>query len=240
MTAPALPLAPSATLAWWTTSWLRGLVVVDEVLDAAAADGRLHLSAEGEPLAALLGRLRTAGADGTGLALPVDGDPLGLGGPPQLNDAALEAGEALVAAAAGLALVPEASVEVVTWRLLPAQRRQLPDVGEADRALRRTTLEAADALAALDVASWRPEAADLLIGARPGPASAPPGVPARCAELASRGLHAAAIVEVALEDDGAAVSASEIALRRAALDPLERAARRALVAACSPEVWPPD
>jgi hypothetical protein len=48
------------------------------------------------------------------------------------------------------------------------------------------------------------------------------------------------IVEVALEDDGGAVTAYEIASRRDALRPLERAGRRALVAACSPEVWPPD
>ena len=35
------------------------------------------------------------------------------------------------------------------------------------------------------------------------------------------------------------MSAYEIETRRAALRPLDRAARRALVAACSPEVWPP-
>ena len=70
--------------------------------------------------------------------------------------------------------------------------------------------------------------------------TAPPGVPARCVELASRGLQAQEIVELALEDDGAAVSAYEMEARRAALLPLDRAGRRALVAACSPEVWPPD
>ncbi|HEY0951357.1 MAG TPA: hypothetical protein VGD85_14250, partial [Nocardioides sp.] len=69
---------------------------------------------------------------------------------------------------------------------------------------------------------------------------APDGVPPRCVDLAARGLQARQIVEVALEDDGAAVSASEIELRRAALVPLDRAGRRALVAACSPEAWPPS
>jgi hypothetical protein len=58
-------------------------------------------------------------------------------------------------------------------------------------------------------------------------------------DLAERGLQAAEIVELALEDDGAAVSASEIRARRDALVPLGRAARRALTAAGSPEVWPP-
>jgi hypothetical protein len=45
-------------------------------------------------------------------------------------------------------------------------------------------------------------------------------------------------VDLALEDDGGAVSAYEVAARREALLPLERAARHGLVAAGSPEVWP--
>jgi hypothetical protein len=47
-----------------------------------------------------------------------------------------------------------------------------------------------------------------------------------------------AIVDIALEDDGGAVSAYEISARREALLPLDRAARHALVAAGSPEAWP--
>ena len=235
---PTLPV--SATVAWWATGWLRGLVVADFVLDAVAADDRLHQGPEGEPLLGLLGRLRAAGASSCGLALPVEGDPLGLGGPPELTGAALEAGQAAVAPEAGLALVPEESAEVVTWRILPALPRQLPDVGEADRELRRTTIETADALAALDLARWRPEAADLLRGSAQAAPTAPAGTPPRCVDLAGRALLAEAIVDLALADDGAAVSASEVMIRRATLDPLARAARRALVAACSPEVWPPD
>jgi hypothetical protein len=68
---------------------------------------------------------------------------------------------------------------------------------------------------------------------------APPGVPARCVELAARGLQALEITEQALEDDGGAISAAEAEARAQALRPLARAGRRALVAACSPEVWPP-
>jgi hypothetical protein len=239
VTVEASALPPSAVLAWWATGWLQGRVVPDLVLDAVAADGRLHVGQDGQSLLGLLGELRAAGASGCGLALPVEGDPLGLGGPAELTGAAIGAGEAAVAADGGLALVPDAGVEVVTWRLHPAERRQLPDVGEADRALRRTTIDAAEALARLEVARWRPEAADLLSSSRREPLTAPDGVPPRCSDLAGRALAAEAIVEVALADDGAAVSAAEIALRRAALDPLERAARRALVAACSPEAWPP-
>jgi hypothetical protein len=51
-------------------------------------------------------------------------------------------------------------------------------------------------------------------------------------------VQAGEIVDVALEDDGGAVSLAEITARREALRPLERAARRALVAAGSPESWP--
>ena len=67
---------------------------------------------------------------------------------------------------------------------------------------------------------------------------APSGTPPRCVDLAARGLQGWTIVELALADDGGALSAYEIEARRAALQPLERASRRALVAACSPEVWP--
>jgi hypothetical protein len=47
-------------------------------------------------------------------------------------------------------------------------------------------------------------------------------------------------VALALVDDGGALTVLEAESRRAALRPLGRAARRALVAAASPEVWPPD
>jgi hypothetical protein len=56
-------------------------------------------------------------------------------------------------------------------------------------------------------------------------------------ELAGRALQALTIVDLALEDDGGAISATEANLRRAAIQPLGAAARRGLVAACSPEVW---
>ena len=233
----ALPL--SATLAWWATAWLRGHVVTDLLLDALAADERLHRLADGDALPVVLGSWRAAGATGVGLALPVEGDPLGLGGPAALNSRALELGEAVVCSQAGTALVPEVATETVTWHELAADRRQLPDVGEADRELRRQVLAAAEGLAALDVARWRPEAADLFLDRRRPAPAAPPGVPPRCVDLAARALTALAIADLALEDDGGAVSASEAHARQAVLVPLGRAARRGLVAACSPEVWPP-
>jgi hypothetical protein len=236
------PLLPSVRLSWWGTAWLRGHVVSDQMVDGVVGEDAVHLvgGAEGaEPLVLGLGRLRSAGATGFGLALPVAGDPLGLGGPSAFNTAALVAGEAVVTTGADLGLVPARVGASVTWAEHPAQRRQVPDVGEADRTLRSALLETADELARLDVARWRPEVADELTDLRhPHPVEAPPGVPSRCLALAGRGLQAMTIVELALVDDGGAMTAQEAEQRRGTLVPLERAGRRALVAACSPDAWP--
>lgn len=239
------PLPVSVVLSWWGTAWLRGDAVPDLVLDAVIGDDATHAVAglPGEDgtltLLGALATLRRAGATAFGCALPAPGDPLGLGGPPAFNAAALDVGEAVVVAGCDLGLVPTRVGASVVWEASPAARRPLPDVGEADRELRRALLESADALAALDVARWRPDVADELIDLRrPRPVSAAPGVPARCLDLAGRGLQALTIVDLALADDGGAVTAAEAEQRRAALQPLDRAGRRALVAAGSPEVWP--
>jgi hypothetical protein len=237
----SLELPLSGRLAWWLTAWLRGDEVTDHALDAVG-EGDLGHVVEGLPdggttlLDAFVAARRT-GADRAGLALPVEGDLLGLGGPRDLNAAALDSGEAVVLPA--FALVPEVVGEVVHWRALPSAPRQLPDVGEADRSMRAALMDAATVLADLDVARWRPEVADRLMNLRHRPdLEAPLGVPDRCADLAARGLQGWAIVDLALEDDGGALSSYEVARRREALAPLERASRRAVVAACSPEVWP--
>jgi hypothetical protein len=241
----ALPV--SARLAWWGTAWLRGLVVTDLVIDAVLADDATHVvaglpgTAGSVPLARALAELRLAGAAGVGLALPAPGDPVGLGGPPQLNAAALDAGEAALSSgpAGGLALVPAHVGAATEWTVYAALPRQLSDVGDADRALRLALQQAAGALADLEVARWRPGAADALLNLHHRPRLAPPpGTPGRCVELAGRALQALSIVDLALEDDGGAISAAEANLRRGALQPLGAAARRGLVAACSPEAWP--
>ncbi len=238
---PVLP--ESARLAWWGTAWLRGRVVMDLVVDAVLADDATHVVgglpgvATPVPLARALAELRGAGAAGIGLALPVTGDPVGLGGPAALNAAALESGQAAIAGAT--ALVPRRVGAAVEWTAYDAAPRPLADVGEADRTLRQTLQHALAALADLDVARWRPEAADALLNLHHRPELRPPaGTPARCVELAGRSLQALAIVDLALEDDGGSLSAAQASLRRAALQPLGAAARRGLVAACSPEVWP--
>lgn len=235
-------LPVSGRLAWWATAWLRGHTGPDDLLDGVLDGDVTHLVlGPDDGLVTTLASLRAAGATAFGAAFPAEGDLVGLGGPRELNDAALDAGEAVVAVGAGAALVPARVGPTVEWTLLPARRRQLPDVGEADRELRSVLLDSAERLAALEVARWRPEVADQLMNLRHRPAVvAPPGIPPRCVDLAARGLQALGIAEVALEDDGGALTVLEAQRRREAITPLARAGRRALVAATSPEVWPPD
>lgn len=237
------------TFAWWTTAWMRGHVVADLMIDAVIGSDATHTVAglhalglggaeAADTLVGGLGRLRAEGATSFGTAFPAEGDLVGLGGPRELNEAAVTAGEAVVTDA-GVGLVPSRVGAAVTWQAYAAGRRQLPDIGEADRELRAALPRTADALAELDVARWRPEVADRLLNLRHRPhLEAPPGVPERSVGLAARALQLAEIVALALEDDGGAVTAYEMATRRDALVPLDRAARRALTAAGSPEAWP--
>ncbi|WP_240044473.1 hypothetical protein [Nocardioides albidus] len=235
-------LPASARLAWWGTAWLRGRVGPDDVLDAVQGEDVTHVVGGPDGPSSLLLELAAArnhGADQVAAAFPAPGDPAGLRGPRDLTHAAVEAGE--VALLAGTGLVPRQVGRAVEWTVLPAERRPPPDLGEADRQLRSTLLTAANALADLDVARWQPRVADELLDLRAGvPLAAPPGTPRRCVDLAGRALHVEAVVELALRDDGGALSAGEALARRAALDPLERAARHALTAACSPDGWPPE
>lgn len=225
----------------WFTAWTRGEVSLDDARDAIVAGDTAHdvlgLPDDGEPVPLILalGRLRAAGATSAGLALPVPGDPLGLAGPPAFNADAVDAEEAVVLDGTDAGLVPHVAGAGVVWRFHPAvSRRQVPDLPEADTALRRALLDAANALARLDVARWRPEVADELVSLRSGSdLSFPTGWDHRAVRVASLAARCRGIVGLALADDGGAVTAAEADARRAALTPLDQAARRALVAACS-------
>lgn len=237
-TAPAPGLPRSALLACWLEACLRGLVSPDQVADAVRGEDPRHLLVPGDgtavPLVAAPGRLAGLGAASARLALPGPGDPVGLAGPSAFNAAALDAGEAVVLPGTGHGLVPRLDARTVVWDVLPAETAPLLDPGEEGATLRRTLLAVTDRLVALDVASWRPEIPDLLLNLRHrDDLPLPPGVPVPRVETVERAVLCLEIVALARTDEGGAVSSYEMEARRTTLADLDRAARRALVAACS-------
>jgi hypothetical protein len=232
-------LPRSARLVSWFNAWLAGTTTPDDlselVLGTDTAATVHGLEDEPATLMAAAGRLRRLGASTATLALPVPGDLVGLTGPPALNLAAVDAGEAAVFPGAGIALVPQVVGAGVFWRAHDSNRvAYVPDVRDAERTLRETLIAAAEQLTALDVATWRPEIASALSVLRDeDDAPLPAGYPVRSVRLAGLALRCQGIVELAHEVGSAAVSASQLARRDTTLDELARASRHALVAACS-------
>lgn len=236
-----LSLPTSARVACWLNAWLDSRESADATISGINGKGRLAEvlwpeSGSACAPALLLGEVRRRGVQRASCALPVPGDPLGLGGPAPFNAEALEVAEAVVLHGAGLGLVPTHDRVMTRWHVFEAHPpTYLADVSEADRDLRTAMLTAAGALAELDVAAWGPEVADALLDLRqPAALDEPtPFASGRAARLAHDALRASAIVSLARVDDGGAVSAMEAVQRAAALQPLDRAARSALVAATS-------
>ncbi|MCH0542508.1 hypothetical protein I3F58_23720 [Streptomyces sp. MUM 203J] len=243
----------SGRLAAWGNSLLAGLVSPDEAVVAIVGDDAVHrmtgLPGETGPvgLTLALGRLRSLGVTGWRVALPAPGHPLGLSGPPEFNARALEAEEAVVGFGAGFGLVPEVTavgpagdlhVEVV-WHCLPVREAtpaDVPSLGEAERELAEALREATLVLTRMDVAGSGP-AADAALDAYRARAHAgreplAPGYPGRAVRVMELANRVRLLVSLAYgSGHGAAVSASEMAARAAALRPVERVARRAQVAA---------
>ncbi|MEU0100926.1 hypothetical protein [Streptomyces sp. NPDC006267] len=243
----------SGLLAAWGNALLAGLVSPDDAALAIVGEDAVHrvegLPGEAGPvgLTLALGRLRSLGATGFRVALPVPGHPLGLSGPPDFNARALEAEEAVVAYGVPYGLVPEVGeagpegdvhVEVV-WRVLPVREAppaDVPSLGEAERELAEALRDATAVLSRLDVAGSGPvaEAAVDAYRARAerGRDVLAPGYPPRAVRVLEMAQRVGLLVSVAYANGhGGAVSASEIAARGEALRPVERVARRAQVAA---------
>lgn len=242
-------LPRSVRLATSASAWLAGHGTIESVIDSVRGADEPHV-VEGLPggspagLDEGLAALRAAGARALTVALPRPGDPHGLAGPRELTEAAVAAGEAAVATGAPYALVPEVTAfgppgdqgHFVTWHWHPAEPVPPgPGVVEAEQTLSEALLQAGSTLADLDIASWRPEVAQLLEDVRSSRASAPlpHAYPSQVQALAARAARLWAVAEFALDDDGAALTATASAARREALRPLERAARHALAAACN-------
>ena len=175
-----VPRAPApARLAWWGTAWLRGRRSPTCVLDAVTDGDRRTSSTACRGTARCSRRPARAtrpGAAGAGLALPVEGDPLGLGGPAASTPRPSRRARPSSSGRRARAGAGRRRRGRATGGVHAAAPRQLPDVGEADRALRPHCSSAPTPLADLDVARWRPEVADQLMNLRHRPAlDAPAG-----------------------------------------------------------------
>lgn len=251
-----LELPRAARLTIWFNAWLGGDTSTDSARDGVVGiDAAHHLTGlpddpEPIPIVLALGRLRNLGASEGRLALPAPGDPLGLGGPVAFNEQTVEAGEGCVLPGSGLGLVPQVVGAGVFWQVYPADAAPgPPDLVEADRDLRAALVRTADQLAELERARWRPEVADELVDLRTARVVTgwAPGYPPRALAVASAALRALAIVSLAVGDraaddltvvdraagDGEHLTGSAGRIDRGMLAPLDRAARRALVAACT-------
>jgi hypothetical protein len=234
-------LPASARLVAWGNAALRGAASLDDVTDAVAQGGLAHrvagMPGEAEPvgLALALGRLRAAGITGLRLALPVPGDPAGLPGPAAFNERAVEAGEAvLTVGSTSLALLPDGRAAWQAYDVRPAPVT-VPSVAEAEQALRHELRESTEELLRLDLARWHPEVADLFgdLNGRPVDPALPAAYPARAHRLLHLAQRVGAIVTLAEDTDGAAVTSGEIALRSTVLTRLQTAVRRGFEAACN-------
>ena len=247
----------SALLAAWGCAWLAGDATLPELVAKVTSYDSDHLVSgfgsaaigpDALPLAQAVARLRASGAQRLRLVLPAPGDAVGLPGPGPFTSAALTASEGVLALrpdGTGTGLVPtlqshgspfDGTVTTVTWTaydvVVPG-----PDPGpflrDAEHDLRRGVVEAASALRDLDVARWRPDVAnalaDLRRDARRGldddelPSSWPP----RAREVLVQARQLAAVVSLALEDPGGAVTTAGAAGRERALRELGRLVRRA-------------
>ncbi len=169
----------SGRLAAWGNALLAGLVAPDEAAERIVAEDTRHRVAlpgdDGDPvgLTLALGKLRSLGAAGLRVALPVPGHPLGLSGPPEFNARAMEAEEAVLVHGTALGLVPEvhaagpadgAPEDVhteVRWECLPVREAppaDVPSLAEAERELAEAMREATEVLTRLDVAGSGPVA----------------------------------------------------------------------------------
>lgn len=242
----------SAPLVAWGNAWLSGHVGLDDAVDAVERRGGPNLIGtvpppdlpfeSGVPLRTALVRLRGLGLSAFRLALPTWGDPFGLVGPVELNQAAIEAEEGVLVQLADqqVGLVPSAdrrgsSYVGVSWSPYPANNvfPRVPDLAEAERRLKLTLVRVAERLQGVDdVASFAPTVHRALGDL--GDAGSPPlahGYPPRAHRVAYQAERLAKVVRLAEPGAGRGMNAHQIELRAQALRELDSVVRRALVAA---------
>jgi hypothetical protein len=260
-----LRIARSASLAAWVTAHLRGHVAIAAVVTAVTGQDephRVQVAAEGRtavpvpvPEPGDLGELVTAAgllsAHRFRLVLPVPGDVLGLPGPSAFNQAAVQAGEAvLIESGSGTplaGLVPEVTIfgsrwepgALVTWMLYPvnAVTTVSETVSEADRELREAIINTGSVLSGLDLIDAEERSASALSALRGDselPVGAlPPQADPRSVHVLATACRMRLLVDLALrQGQGSwAVDGRGEGHRTEALRRLDTVARRAVVAA---------
>lgn len=244
----------SGRLVAWGNAVLAGLVSPDTAADRIQGEDRVHrisLSGNVQTLPVFLAGLRSHGARGLLLVLPVPGDARGLPGPAAFNAAALDTGEAVLLLgddAGGLTPVPTRDPDgppgvSVAWSGGPVERRvgtELPSLSEAERQLTETLREVTEAIACLDLARWRPQVAEALVGIRAGDGCVglAPGYPGRAHRVLASAQRISAIAALVESDPDAGVGVGILDTRDALLRQLSMAARHATIAAFNSVVEP--
>ncbi|MBA3529727.1 MAG: hypothetical protein H0T91_10550 [Propionibacteriaceae bacterium] len=233
-----MELLPSLRMTANLNALVHDLIEVPQAAAAITADDVAHHVLDPEsvlgldPLTATdletaLASLKSAERDGWALGLPTPGQLRPLRGPRHFNEAALQAGEVVIATSAELGLVPFQVGRAVQWRLFPAKRPfAAASPYEAERALNEAILAAARALTDLDLAAGRrpPDTGGALLA---------PGYSARQVAMANRTLYLLLACDAALHDDGASLSSYEANARSRMLRTVRVAAGEALCATCS-------
>jgi hypothetical protein len=252
--ADGLSLPRSVLLALWVEGVGTGSGPLQRALRAVQGEDEPHTVVADDVVAAggeSLGDLIAAWASGprdVAAVLPAPGDLTGV--PAAVSGAAVDAGECvLVRTAVGsFAAVPTVEEfgsalepgHLVRWQVtaVPEWRTlllgTLGSLADAERALRVALLSATEALASLDVARWRPDAAEAIAALRSDTAvqwPVPPGLDGRRLRVLASAARLRAIVDLATADDGGAVNLWQADQRSTALREVDRAARRAMSAA---------
>ncbi len=249
-----LALPRSVVLALWLQEVGAGSAPVRQLLEAVQGDDEPHAvraSGEAVELGSTLSELVAAWASGpraVAAVLPAPGDPSGV--PSAVSSAATHSGECVLVHTdqGAWAAVPEVESfgsvyeqgHLVTWDVQPvpdwrtAFVGQVGSLSESETELRTALTQATEALASLDVARWRPDAADAIAALRTGVDPGwllPDGIDGRRVRVLGSAARLRAIVELATADDGGAVNLWQADQRSTALREVDRAARRAMSAA---------
>jgi hypothetical protein len=192
------------------------------------------------PLRDVLGLWRRENAP-VRMVLPVPGDMRGVPGPVEFRDAAIEAGEAVIAGSLGLVpeiteYYPSSARTTVEWQCFvvePVTVEYLP-LTDVQFELTSAIRDCASALLAADVAGGPAGVGEGLRDARRAGErlNLPPGFPSRAVALLAQAERMRAALDLAAQDPtGGAVDRFAMSARDGALRPLETAVRRARLAA---------